>query len=308
MTHDLTTVLTTIAAASASIVAILGGFIASKLIAISSERSAALERLKQINEELAFHVSERDKFQAENDEDDALGFIQDTIDDLYIGNTLENVYSSVDHPRVSMETLKPYWDRAVTLKEQFLKTHEQYIPLTKDNIPENLLLAVKEDDFGYEVLRALARKQKQRIRAAERERERENHPFAFAAPDINGLVMTDVMTDVMTYVPVSGYSYQKNCDSIQEHKSAIALLNLQKKQCEEQISTLKKPRGMGIGLLIFALFTILCIIIPLGCSPFSTDSYKAFIIAKSVFLGLFLIGLIAIFGYLVYLLKWNQDS
>ena len=64
MTHDLTTVLTTIAAASASIVAILGGFIASKLIAISSERSAALERLKQINEELAFHVSERDKFQA----------------------------------------------------------------------------------------------------------------------------------------------------------------------------------------------------------------------------------------------------
>ena len=52
----------------------------------------------------------------ENDEDDALGFIQDTIDDLYIGNTLENVYSSVDHPRVSMETLKPYWDRGRNFK------------------------------------------------------------------------------------------------------------------------------------------------------------------------------------------------
>lgn len=303
-THDLTTVLTTIAAASASIVAILGGFIASKLIAISSERSAALERLKQINEELAFHVSERDKFQAENDEDDALGFIRDAIDDLYNGIPLETVYSNVDHPRVSMETLKPYWDRAVTLKEQFLEKLNQRDTLTEDYIPESLLLDVKEDDFGYEVLRALGRKQKEKIRASERASARASSPFGFTIPDINDLVMTDVMADV----PVSGYSYQKNCDSIQEHKSAIALLNLQKKQCEEQISTLKKPRGMGIGLLIFALFTILCIIIPLGCSPFSTDSYKAFIIAKSVFLGLFVIGLIAIFGYLVYLLKWNQDS
>lgn len=303
-THDLTTVLTTIAAASASIVAILGGFIASKLIAISSERSAALERLKQINEELAFHVSERDKFQAENDEDDALGFIRDAIDDLYNGIPLETVYSNVDHPRVSMETLKPYWGRAVTLKEQFLEKLIQRDTLTEDYIPESLLLDVKEDDFGYEVLRALGRKQKEKIRASERASARASSPFGFTIPDINDLVMTDVMADV----PVSGYSYQKNCDSIQEHKSAIALLNLQKKQCEEQISTLKKPRGMGIGLLIFALFTIFCIIIPLGCSPFSTDSYKAFIIAKSVFLGLFVIGLIAIFGYLVYLLKWNQDS
>ena len=117
MPYDLTTVLTTIAAASASIVAILGGFIASKLIAISSERSAALERLKQIDEELAFHVSERDKFQAENDEDDALDFIRDAIDDLYNDIPLETVYSNVDHPRIPMETLKPYWDRAVTLKE-----------------------------------------------------------------------------------------------------------------------------------------------------------------------------------------------
>ena len=103
MSYDLTAVLTTIAAASASIVAILGGFIASKLIAISSERSAVLDHLKQINKELEFHVSERDKIQAENDEDDALDFIRDAIDDLYADNSLENVYLNVDHPGISME-------------------------------------------------------------------------------------------------------------------------------------------------------------------------------------------------------------
>lgn len=300
MTHDLTTVLTTIAAASASIVAILGGFIASKLIAISSERSAALERLKQIDEELAFHVSERDKFQAENDEDDALDFIRNAIGDLYNGIPLETVYSKVDHPRIPMETLKPYWDRAVTLKEQFLDRIQKHYALTEDYIPQRLLLTVKKDDFGYEVLLELGMELERRTLEAEQARGKPSSPLGFVLPDMSNLVMPSV--------PVSGYSYRKNCDSIQEHKSAIALLNLQKKQCEEQISTLKKPRGMGLGLLIFALFTIFCIIIPLGCSPFSTDSYKAFIIAKSVFLGLFVIGLIAIFGYLVYLLKWNQDS
>lgn len=299
MPYDLTVVLTTIAAASASIVAILGGFIASKLIAISSERSAALDRLNQINEELEFHVSEKDKIQAENDEDDALGFIRDAIDDLYAGNSLENVYSNVDHPSILIERLKPYWDRAITLKEQFREQVEKHDALNENYIPESLLLTVKEDDFGYEVLLALGTKLKKRIRAAERAREKANNPFGFVAPDIIDL-------DIAT-VSGGGYAYHRNCDAIQEQNSAIALLELQKKQCDEQILALKKPRGMKLGLVIFALFTICCIIAPLIASPFATESYQIFIITKVVFLGLFGIGLISIFSYLVYLLKWNKD-
>lgn len=299
MSYDLTAVLTTIAAASASIVAILGGFIASKLIAISSERSAALERFKQINEELDFHISERKKIQAENDEDDALDFIRDTIDDLYDGNSLENVYLSVDHPGISIDHLKPYWDRAVTLNEKYREQIDKHDTLNEDCIPESLLLAVKEDDFGYEVLLALGKKQKKKIRALEREREKINNPFGIALPDIS-----DYVVDIPA-VTGNGYVYHKNCDAIQEQDSAIALLGLHKKQCNEQIQTLKKPRGMKLGLVIFALFTICCIIAPLIASPFATESYKAFVIVKAVFLGLFGIGLISIFGYLVYLLKWN---
>lgn len=299
MPYDLTAVLTTIAAASASIVAILGGFIASKLIAISSERSAALDHFKQINEELEFHVSERDKIQAENDEDDALDFIRDAIDDLHAGNSLENVYSNVDHPSISVERLKPYWDRAITLKEQFQEQVEKHDALNENYIPQSLLLAVKEDNFGYEVLLALGKKLKKRIRAANRARERASNPLGIVVPDISDL-------DIAT-VSGSGYVYHKNCAAIQEQNSAIALLELRKKQCDEQILALKKPRGMKLGLVIFALFAICCIIAPLIASPFVTDSYKVFVITKVVFLGLLGIGLISIFGYLVYLLKWNKD-
>lgn len=299
MSYDLTAVLTTIAAASASIVAILGGFIASKLIAISSERSAVLDHLKQINKELEFHVSERDKIQAENDEDDALDFIRDAIDDLYADNSLENVYLNVDHPGISMESLKPYWDRAVTLKEQFREKVEKHDALNEDYIPESLLFTVKEDDFGYEVLLAMGKKLRKRSRTTERVRGQANNLLGFIVSDINDLEISTVTG--------SGYTYHKNCDSIQEHNSAIALLELQKKQCDEQILALKRPRGMKLGLLIFALFTFCCIIAPLVASPFATESYNDFVIAKAIFLGLFGIGLISVFGYLIYLLQWHQD-
>lgn len=301
MPYDLTTVLTTIAAASASIVAILGGFIASKLIAISSERSAAWDRLRQINEELEFHIAERDKIQAKNDESDALDFIQTAIDDLWAGNSLENVYSNVDHPDISIECLKPYWDRAVILKEQFQEQVKKQGQLNGDYIPTSLIFTVREDNFGYEILRALGKKLKKRIRAAERAREKASNPFGLVTPDIG-----DYEFDTSS-VSGGGYAYHKNCEAIQEESAAIALLELQEKQCTEQIQALKKPRGMKSGLVIFALFTVFCIIVPLAFSPFSVNSYLAFIITKIVFLILFSVGLLAIFSYLTYLLKWDDN-
>ena len=105
-----------------------------------------------------------------NDESDALDFIQTAIDDLWAGNSLENVYSNVDHPGISSERLKPYWDRAVTMKEQFREQIENSGALNEDYIPEGLIFSVKEDDFGYGVLLALGKRLKKKIRAAERAR------------------------------------------------------------------------------------------------------------------------------------------
>lgn len=65
--YDLTPLLTTIAAASASIVAILGGFIASKLISISTERDAVSSKISEVEQrkirrsekyDVAYHYSD----------------------------------------------------------------------------------------------------------------------------------------------------------------------------------------------------------------------------------------------------------
>lgn len=196
-----------------------------------------------------------------------------------------------------MKSLKKYWDRALVLNKKFQEQVKNHEAFNEDHIPKSLLLTVKEDDFDYEVLQELGKKLKKRMRATVREMEKVSSPFGLTMPDIDGLEIPIVTR--------SGFSYQKNCDSIQDHNSAMALLELQKKQCNEQIQALKNPSGMKLGLCIFSFVTISCIIAPLVASPFISDSYQCFIIAKAVFLGLFGIGLILILGYLVYLLKWN---
>ena len=55
--YDLTTLLTTIASISASFVAILGGFIASKLISISENRSSTLDKLRSRDKEISVKIS-----------------------------------------------------------------------------------------------------------------------------------------------------------------------------------------------------------------------------------------------------------
>ena len=89
MSYDLTAFLTTVAASSASIVAILGGFIASKLITISGERDALLVKLNSIEEELRYKSAELDNRRKENDICDAISFIPLKSYKLY-SNPLEH--------------------------------------------------------------------------------------------------------------------------------------------------------------------------------------------------------------------------
>lgn len=89
--YDLTSFLTTVASSSAGIVAILGGFIASKLISIDGERDSVLSHLKEIEKELFYHMAERDKLQKEDDENKVLNFMTNRLDKILSGDELEPI-------------------------------------------------------------------------------------------------------------------------------------------------------------------------------------------------------------------------
>ena len=289
MTYDLTAVLTTIAAASASIVAILGGFIASKLISIDGERNSVIFRLREIDEEVKYRIKTRDIAQRENDEDDALHFICNYLEELKNSTSLTDVIKRTSEPDLPIETLHLYWQRAITASSAF-QTKIEHLngeKLNGDCVPESLYCLYHGSNFEYQVCKLLGDDLYTRYKKS-------NDLFH--------------VTDNPKY-PSSFenmHRYRWNQQKIAEENAALGLLELQVRNYKIQATSLKKPKGMKIGLTIFAIFSIGCIIAPLALSPFTTDNLRCYNLIKWGVLGLFFFVFFSIFLYLVYLLLWIQ--
>lgn len=294
MTYELTTLLTTIAAASASIVAILGGFIASKLISISGERSAVLDKLKSVDKTISFNQNAIDKLQAENEEDDALDFIKEHISNLFNGDSLDKVFDDGEKQSIPKDKLQPYWKHAeelcVEAKNEFQVEEPQF---NGDGVPVTLAIKYSDDNFSYSVVEAWEKY----LDELTKQDECRRNPLAAISL---GLISTTVNAR-----PLLG-KYCENERRMEVLADEIAHLEFEKAQYELQKQKLKKPDGMEKGLIIFALFSVLCIVLPFSLCPFATESYCVFISVKLGCIGFFTIGLACIFWYLCSLLKWKD--
>lgn len=275
--YDLTSILVTISAASASFVAILGGFIASKLLSINGARDAVKEDLENLHNELDFLQSENARLQAELDEDDALSFVLDHLDDLLNQSSLNECYPLNERVDLSIDTLTPYWAKALEITEEMRLALLRKEKLNSDSIPDSIAKKYVKDDFAYCILKETIEKLNP-------------NPSLFAhIPTMSGgLWQRDVEKSI-----------NANNIKIQSCKYEITQLNKRKKE-------LHSPKGMKLGLSIFASFTILCIILPLCFCPFTTDDYQGYLACKIIFISIFAIGLLATFLYLVYLLRWSK--
>ena len=68
---DCTSFFYSIAGCSATIIAIIGGFIASKLISISSDRDVILDKIKEIDDELGMKTRQHKEIMQKLNDDDA---------------------------------------------------------------------------------------------------------------------------------------------------------------------------------------------------------------------------------------------
>ena len=136
--YELTSVLIAISAASASFVAILGGFIASKLISISGERNSNNERLKEIETEKTFLLDNNDKLIQELFEEDSIVFIIKHITELIEQWRLEDVYDVNIAQEIKLEDLKPFWEKAESLLTEYYLAIENEEELNQDDIPISL--------------------------------------------------------------------------------------------------------------------------------------------------------------------------
>ena len=289
MIYDLTALLTTISAVAASIVAILGGFIASKLISLNSERETVNESIDTLNKDLAFLTSENSKLLQELNEDDAESFILDNIESLLNFDSIENCYSESEQNALTLKQLFPYWTKALNLMEELIPLLQSVPELNSDEIPIALAKKYKDDSFSY----AIIEKAVQKIERLNRKKNSINPILQFDIPD----------------VPTIKYWRTKYEETINSNNIKISNLEYDLDKLSQKKKSLRSPKGMKLGLCIFAMFSLLCIILLLCFTPFKTDVYNIYIALKCVFIIVFAIGIISIFIYLIFLLKYNtKDS
>lgn len=270
------TIFTTIASLSASFVAILGGFIASKLITVNGERERITGNIDEFNLELDLKEKERERLQKRLDEDDALDFIRDNISALVNQEALDSVYEEEKQNRLQYEELLPYWEKGLILVDRFGKAPDIEESLNDDDIPSSLAAEIKEDAFEYDVCCEIAKE---------------------CSPAI-----------IKPLVPVSYAWYERDSQRVYNLDFEIAALLIQKEQCEKQKGALKKPKGMSSGIVLFILFSLFNIIQPLIFSNVTSISKWQHSVMIIVSIMLLSVGLIATFIYLAWLLRWNDKS
>lgn len=286
MTYELTSILITISAASASFVAILGGFIASKLLSINGDRDSIINNIVSLENEIKFLSERTSDLQYQLDEEDAISFIIDNLESLINGDSLDKVYVEQIQNHISKITLVPFWDKAYKLfLEMRDAVSESDCLLNEDTMPAKLATKYVDSNFEYTVLFETCKSINDKIQA------KPTVGFLGIQGNIQG---------------TTGLWYSKNNDEIYKNNKKLKELEFKHKQMLKQKNELKKPKGMKQGLVVFALFSVLCILVPLIFVPYQTTNYTCYLIAKISFISIFALGIISIFIYLIYLLRWKE--
>jgi len=151
MLFDLTALLTTVAGCTATIIAIVGGFIASKLISLSTRRSDSVKSLNEVLEELDFKQNKMEELIKKVTEDDAKDFIRKNIIEFVKNTKLVDLYKKEDRLNIRYEDLIPFWDKCKNswqeVKKVILDKNYKNEDLNIDSIPN--ILVKDLDDFEY---------------------------------------------------------------------------------------------------------------------------------------------------------------
>lgn len=295
--YDLTNILTTVAGCSATVIAIMGGFFANKLIALSVERKDVSRRISDIQKEIDFKSKIAEKSKADLDEDDALDFIWENIEDFTTEQPLEEVYKKRNRTKLTQDELLPYWENGKQIKREMYKELTRGSKTNEDGIP----YSISNDNcsnFKYSVCKLIIRnieKYKRKAKASSSQYSSLLSPEYIEYPDLSILPINKDLW------------YQKVTDIYYEAHASVEWLEIQKKQLFLSKESLRQPKGMITGLIILIVFSVLGIVFPLILAPFQTNNYTIFIAIKSLVIGSFSLNLLAIFVYYIYLLKRKDN-
>ena len=272
MLNEISSLLLTIAGASASFVAILGGFIASKLISINNDRGVAESNLEEVKYQKFLKLGERDIARRAMDEEDALCYIYEHMEELTSGLALDEIYAEDEVQTIELETLLPLWKQVQFYMERFDECLQKGdCQFNSVGIPCKLAEEYTDNPFAYEFLRMYS-------------------DWGFSDDIDNRPIRPRALW------------YEKNREQLLQANMQAAALDIQQQRYEMDLNRARKPRGIKSGLVIFTLFSIVNIILPLLLSVAPIPKAWTLVIACGA-IGALTLGFGVTLWYLAKMLK-----
>lgn len=305
--------LATCVQATATLVAIIGGFIASRLIALSAETNGMKNELHNISSDLQFNYDKRERLEARKLNLEVDWFVSDIIDEI-----VENGFDDYYYGKVQEYDLGYYIEKSNTeVDRQILEPVFNGLIRTVESAYSKIVNAFKSDSTSlggfYEFIRTTGIEFKDRekeiyqtvydnilkqLKRLQREEERKKSPTSTLLAVSTSSYIDNITMPRITPIGET-QEHSKLVSDITLVQLDIQYLQKKEKRLNAKIKDYGRPKGIYGGLIIFVYFTLVGIIFPLALMPL--DQLTLF--AKGTILFFFITGLLSVFSYFIMLIN-----
>jgi hypothetical protein len=293
--------LATLAQSSAAVVAIVGGFLVSRLVQLSSEREGLRRQLVRAQDELRNVVGAYDEahdYRLANSQRDFRDWV---IDDLIKATpaTLDRDALLTDKiPRGSSpEEMAPYLDDLIDEVTQVKAAVMKYVrrddvdTLRLDELRERgLQVPEAQQDIYYGVVDAVT----------EQLSRPPSYSFLRAAPR---LALGNIVSPVIRSTELR--RLDESIRDEQDLRSRRTMLEAEVTRVTHEIDAIGRPAGVTAAIVILAIYSVLGIVAPVVVMGLGLKTLPGWL--EWLLVSLFVLGLAAVLGYILWYAKTLND-
>lgn len=278
---DLNILISTIITSTAALVAIIGGFLVSRVITLAGEKHSIERRLKEIDNELKIKKEMLDNIENIIFEDDVNEFIKEYCEELIIEEkSLKEILREDDYYEFNEEDLKPYVEELISIRDRLIEMMERSedLPVKFKDFIHNNDFQIDDRKDWYELVYKILRK--------ERLGKRSQY-----------LSLTDPLIIDSEFRVFNAQIYRDRIKNRDQLRDEVKFLTISKNEQQKILDDYNKTSGLWSGLAVLIYACIVGIAYPSLLLPYPEgifDDEKT----KYLLIALFFSALFAIFTYL----------
>lgn len=302
--------LATCAQSAAALVAIIGGFLISRIITLSSERNGIITRLSEVKNELDCKEIELEKINRKIIESDAEDFIEESLEEIiHRGGdiTIDDLVEEHKKSGLSRNDLQPYFDRIIDFTKQAYNQIKEQIDRTNES-DEEFPEEFSEFKKLIEIPEGAERVYKGVFDYFSELRERVNKEMMsrYGLPTYSHLnyKMPTITSPIISVAESQSYNQLVRDRRLLENE--CLRIEGQYNELYNRLLSLGKPKGIHWGIFALSYFSLVGIVYPITLIPISVKEFSLF--HRFSVVVLFASGLLMVLLYLIISLRQLTEN